>query len=64
MSDKVVSKIYAAWLRVIQTENSCKPTGAPCHVERCGCVAEQQMLIEEYRAAEKDGNDDGEKVTA
>lgn len=50
MSDKVVAKIYAAWLRVIQTKNSCKPTGAPCHVERCGCVAE---LIEEYRAAKE-----------
>lgn len=53
MSDKVVAKIYAAWLRVIQTENSCKPTGAPCHAQRCGCSAEQEMLIEEYRAAKE-----------
>ncbi len=64
MSDKVVARIYAAWLRVIQTENSCKPPGAPCHAERCGCAAEQQMLIEEYRAAEKGCHDDGGTVTA
>lgn len=53
MSDKVVARIYAAWLRVIQTENSCKPTGAPCDAKRCGCSAEQEMLIEEYRAAKE-----------
>lgn len=64
MSDKAVARIYAAWLRVIQTENSCKPTGAPCDAKRCGCVAEQQMLIEEYRAATEEGHDDGGKGPA
>lgn len=41
-----------AWLRVIQSENSCAVTGAPCAAKRCGCAAEQEMLIQEARDAE------------
>lgn len=41
------SKLRRAWLRVIQTENSCPPSGGGCLAKRCGCVAEMQMLIEE-----------------
>jgi hypothetical protein len=36
-----------AWLRVIQAENSCLATGQVCAAKRCGCAAEQSMLIEE-----------------
>ena len=36
-----------AWLRVIQAENSCAITGRPCDARRCGCDAEQEMLIRE-----------------
>jgi hypothetical protein len=39
--------IRRAWLRVIQAENTCAVTGSPCHAKRCGCAAEQEMLIEE-----------------
>ena len=40
--------LRAAWLRVIQRENSCAATGHSCVVsKRCGCVEEQRMLIEE-----------------
>lgn len=41
------SKLRRAWLRVIQTENSCPPSGGGCLAKRCGCVAEMEMLIEE-----------------
>lgn len=37
----------AAWLRVIQAENTCGVTGKPCDAVRCGCAAEQEMLIRE-----------------
>jgi len=32
------------WLRVIQTDNSCDPTGRPCGAKRCGCDAELDTL--------------------
>jgi hypothetical protein len=35
-----------AWLRVIQEENGCVASGVPCSSTRCGCVAEQAILIE------------------
>jgi hypothetical protein len=41
-----------AWLRVIQAENTCAVTGSPCHAKRCGCAAEQDMLIREARDGE------------
>ena len=39
-----------AWLGVIQAENSCASLsviGKPCDAKRCGCAAEQEMLIRE-----------------
>ena len=39
-----------AWLRVIQSENSCLATGQACAAKRCGCEAEQLLLIEEEAA--------------
>ena len=47
MSD--LQTVLSAWLYVIQTENSCQPTGAPCKAKRCGCQAEQEMLIREWK---------------
>jgi hypothetical protein len=44
-------RLAAAWLRVIQTENSCSPTGQPCDAKRCGCKAEQDLLVKEYTDA-------------
>lgn len=40
-------EMQAAWLRVIQAENTCGVTGKPCDAVRCGCAAEQEMLIRE-----------------
>lgn len=40
-------EVQAAWLRVIQAENTCGVTGKPCDAVRCGCAAEQEMLIRE-----------------
>ena len=37
--------VRAAWLRVIQAENSCAVTGRVCNAKRCDCAAEQDMLI-------------------
>lgn len=53
------SELRAAWLRVIQAENTCAVTGSLCHAKRCGCAEEQQMLIEEARVAMAGGNDNG-----
>ncbi len=39
-----------AWLRVIQSENSCLATGQVCAAKRCDCEAEQVMLIEQEAA--------------
>lgn len=44
--------VRRAWLRVIQAENSCAVTGRSCDAERCGCAAEQMMLIREAADAE------------
>lgn len=52
-------EMQAAWLRVIQAENTCAVTGSPCHAKRCGCKGEQDMLIEEARAALTGGTDNG-----
>lgn len=41
------TKLRRAWLRVIQTENSCPATGGGCLSTRCGCVAEMEMLMSE-----------------
>lgn len=46
---KRLREAQSAWLRVIQEENSCPPTGKPCDAVRCGCAAEQEMLIREAR---------------
>lgn len=46
------SVLRAAWLRVIQGENACVVTGQPCHAKRCGCKAEQDMLIKEADEAQ------------
>lgn len=46
-----VLRLRSAWLRVIQAENSCSVTGQPCRDPRkCGCAAEQEMLILEAEA--------------
>lgn len=47
-------EMQAAWLRVIQAENSCVVTGQPCGAVRCGCAAEQEMLIREAREGQDD----------
>lgn len=47
-----IERLRGAWLRVIQSENSCAVIGAPCNAKRCGCAAEQEMLIQEARHAE------------
>lgn len=44
-------EMQAAWLRVIQAENTCGVTGKPCDAVRCGCAAEQEMLIREATEA-------------
>ena len=41
-----------AWLRVIQSENTCAVSGHPCDAKRCGCLAEQEMLMREATDAE------------
>lgn len=46
---EALDELRAAWLRVIQAENTCAATGKPCHAKRCGCQAEQEMLIQEAR---------------
>jgi hypothetical protein len=46
-----VERLRAAWLRVIQAENSCQVSGRPCDGKRCGCAAEQEMLIREAEEA-------------
>lgn len=46
-----VERIRSAWLRVIQAENACVVTGTPCDAVRCGCAAEQEMLIREAAEA-------------
>lgn len=45
-----IDRLRRGWLRVIQQENSCTATGQPCAAKRCGCHAEQEMLV-------KEGND-------
>jgi hypothetical protein len=40
-----VAAIRRAWLRVIQEENGCVASGVSCSPGRCGCVAEQAILI-------------------
>lgn len=42
-----IRRLRRAWLRVIQQENSCPATGDGCSAKRCGCAAEQEMLIRE-----------------
>lgn len=44
-------EVRTAWLRVIQAENTCGVTGKPCDAVRCGCAAEQEMLIREATEA-------------
>ena len=41
------ARLREAWLDVIQSENACRRTGKPCDAKRCGCAAEQEMLIKE-----------------
>ena len=40
-------RLRRAWLRVIQAENSCPASGGGCFTERCGCLAEMELLIGE-----------------
>jgi hypothetical protein len=47
------SKLRRAWLRVIQLENGCPPSGGGCLSEQCGCIAEMQALSE-YAGASHD----------
>jgi ethanolamine ammonia-lyase small subunit len=44
--------IRRAWLRVIQEQNSCPPTGQPCAAKRCGCQGEQEILIRDAQEEE------------
>lgn len=48
-------EMQAAWLHVIQAENTCGVTGKPCDAVRCGCAAEQEMLIREAREGQDNG---------
>ncbi len=56
-------EMQAAWMRVIQAENTCGVTGKPCDAVRCGCSAEQEMLIREANEARAalagEGREDG-----
>lgn len=40
-------RLRRGWLRIIQLENSCPATGGGCLAKRCGCLAEQEMLMQE-----------------
>ena len=42
-----VEHLRRAWLGAIQAENGCVPSGAACPAKRCGCLAEQSLLIRE-----------------
>lgn len=46
-----VEIVRRAWLRVIQAENGCAADGACVNNKRCGCAAEQEMLIREAAEA-------------
>lgn len=41
------TKLRRAWLRVIQQENGCPPSGGGCLSKQCGCLAEMKLLIGE-----------------
>jgi hypothetical protein len=41
------ARLRRGWLRVIQMENSCPATGGGSLAQRCGCVAEMEMLADE-----------------
>jgi len=41
------TKLRRAWLRVIQQENQCPASGGGCLAQRCGCLAEMELLIGE-----------------
>jgi hypothetical protein len=45
-----VKRIKAAWLHVIQAENSCAADGRCVNAKRCGCVEEMEMLLREHDA--------------
>ena len=40
-------RLRRGWLRIIQMENSCPVTGGGCLAKRCGCLAEQELLMQE-----------------
>jgi len=46
-----VERVRAAWLLVIQAENSCVANGRCVNAKRCGCVEEMEMLIREHAPA-------------
>lgn len=51
-AEEALRDMRRGWLRVIQAENSCPATGGGCLAKRCGCVAEQEMLMREATDAE------------
>lgn len=46
-AEETLRDMRRGWLRVIQQENSCVVTGQPCGAKRCGCFAEQELLMRE-----------------
>jgi hypothetical protein len=46
-AEKALRDMRRGWLRVIQSENSCPATGGGCLAKRCGCLAEQELLMQE-----------------
>jgi len=42
-----IERLRRCWMRVLQEENSCEPTGNPCKSKRCGCLAELEALVKE-----------------
>jgi hypothetical protein len=45
------ARLRGAWLRVIQSENYCNPSGAECQAKRCGCAKEMELYISDHDAA-------------
>lgn len=43
-----IVRLRRGWLRVIQQENNCPATGGGCLAKRCGCQAEQDLLMDDH----------------
>ncbi len=50
MNNQPDDLIRSAFMRCLQFENECKPTGEVCH-DKCGCALEMQEWIDEQRDA-------------